>query len=271
MRAKFVAILAGALMLGAAAAPQARAASDQQEIVTKAQWTVEKMLGSPDLPTLKNWMRRAKAVLVVPSLLKAGFIIGGEGGTGVLLGHLPDGTWTAPAFYRAWSASIGAQIGVQDAQVMFVVMTQSGLDAVLSGKIKLGADASIAIGPEGAGVEGATTVAAGADIYSYALTRGAFAGVSFEGTFLQPLSDWNRDYYGRAISAHDIVINNAVSNPNAAGLIKALGAIPPVGPPRRVEAQPTPATPSGVQPETLGRVAEPGPVDRSDLPPPTTR
>ncbi len=270
MRARILAALAGALALvSGAAVPAAQAASDQQEIVTKAQFTVERMLGSPDLPTLKRWVSRSKAVLVVPSLLKAGFIIGGSGGDGVLLSHRPDGTWGPPAFYRVWSASIGAQIGVQDSQVMFVVMTQSGLDAVLSGKIKLGADASIAVGPEGAGVEGATTVAAGADIYSYALNRGAFAGVSFAGAFMQPLGDWNRAYYGRAISAHDIVLNGTVHNPNADGLRRALQMPHLQGAPQPAAAAPAPAParpPAGVQPETMGRSPDPGPVTQQPLP-----
>ncbi len=278
MRARIPAILAMAMAVALMArTPAARAATDQQEVVTNARFTVERMVGSPDLPTLRNWLRRSKAVLVVPSLLKAGFIFGGSGGDGVLLSHRADGSWGPPAFYRVWSASFGAQIGIQDAQVMFVVMTQSGLDAVLSGKIKLGADASIAVGPEGAGIEGSTTVAAGADIYSYALTRGAFAGVSFSGAFMQPLGDWNAAFYGHPVSSHDIVLNSAVSNPNADGLRRALAAVGLPGVPQQGGMQgpapgPAPAmapapqrTPSDVQPETLqqGR----GGVTTTDLPP----
>ena len=122
----------------------AKAASVPQELVEKALLTVENMLSDAGFPTLRRWMARAKGVLIIPSLLKAGFIIGAEGGSGVLLSHDDKGIWSYPAFYTLGGASFGVQIGAQDSAVIFVIMTDKGLESVIKRQMKLGADASIA-------------------------------------------------------------------------------------------------------------------------------
>lgn len=203
-------------------APPARAASETDELVEKSRFTAEKMLSHPDFPTLRQWMKNAHGVIIVPSLLKAGFFIGGEGGNGVLLGRDIYGNWSYPAFYSIGAASLGLQIGVQDSEVMFVIMTERGLNAVINNQVKLGADASIALGPKGAGIEGATTTALNADIYSFSMTRGLFGGVSFEGSLVYKRDDWNQQYYGRPVAPREIVIERKVSNPHAEPLRAAL-------------------------------------------------
>ena len=200
----------------------ARAASETDELVEKSRFTVEKMLAHPDFPMLRQWMRAAHGVIVVPSLLKAGFFIGGEGGHAVLLGRDIRGNWSYPAFYSIGAASLGLQIGVQDSEVMFVIMTERGLNAVINNQVKLGADASIAVGPKGAGIEGATTTALNADIYSFSLTRGLFGGISFEGSLIYKRDDWNQQYYGQPVAPREIVIDRKVSNPRAEPLRAAL-------------------------------------------------
>ena len=224
MRTLATAII-GLAALGAALTLPARpvdAASEPNELVEKAKLTVERLLAQTDYAEVRNWIRRAKGVLIVPSLLKAGFLIGGEGGSGVLLSHNRDTGWSDPAFYTLGAGSIGFQIGVQDAEVLFVIMTDKGLEAMIDKHVKLGADASIAAGPLGAGVEGATTAGLGADSYSYSMTRGAFGGISFEGTVAVEREDWNRMYYGAGATPRGIVIDRKFTNPHALGLRKAL-------------------------------------------------
>jgi lipid-binding SYLF domain-containing protein len=208
---------AGILPLGAA-----RAATEQQEVVENAKFTVESMLGNDKLRDLRSLMSRARAVLVFPNLLKAGFILGGEGGTGVLLVRGDDGTWSPPAFYRLWSGSFGLQAGVQNSEVIFTIMTQKGIDAVLDRQVKLGADASVAVGPHGAGTEAATGVALDADMYSYSQASGVYAGVSFEGSFLEARTEWNKRFYAREVHSRDIVIGRKVMNESAVPLMRAL-------------------------------------------------
>lgn len=222
MRKTLVSLLVCLILIPAASS--VRADSNPTELVEKARLTTQKLLNHPKYPTLQKWMKRAKGVLIVPQLLKAGFIIGGEGGAGVLLGRDKNGNWSAPAFYTIGSGSIGLQIGVQDAEVMFVIMTDAALTAMINRQVKLGADASIAVGPTGQGVEGATGIDLDADIYSFAMTRGAFAGVSFEGSVAVEKEDYNKTYYGKAVNAESIVLKRTVSNPHAGGLIEALSS-----------------------------------------------
>jgi len=218
-----------ALVLAASLAPfgvDMRASpqpSSQQQIVDRARATVENLRNDPDLE-LGPMLERAKAVLIFPSLIKAGFILGGEAGNGVLLVRHEDGEWSYPAFYTITSGSVGLQIGAQDAEVIFTIMTEQGLDQVLKTQFKLGADASIAVGPKGVGLEAATTAALGADIYSFAKAKGAYGGGSFEGSYFHVREEWNRLYYGQPVSVREIVIDRVVSNPDADALRQALAA-----------------------------------------------
>ena len=207
----------------AAGAPFAHAAGEaEREIVDKARISVEAMRRDKDLAPINGLLPRSKAVLVIPSLLKAGFILGGEGGSGVLLGRADDGSWSAPAFYTMGAGSIGLQVGVQDAEVMFLVMTQKGLDQMIKSQFKLGAEASVAAGPVGMGVAAATTLAVGADVYSYARTKGAFVGGSFSGSVIDSRDAWNANYYGKPATARDIVIHRRFTSTYARALQEAL-------------------------------------------------
>ena len=127
-------------------------ASEQQELVVKARFTAEKMLKDPDFETLQELMREARAVLIIPNLLKGGFIFGAEGGSGVLLAKTKEGGWSYPAFYTMAGASFGFQFGGQAAEVMLVIRSDGALNALINNQVRLGGDASIAVGPVGAGV-----------------------------------------------------------------------------------------------------------------------
>jgi lipid-binding SYLF domain-containing protein len=203
--------------------PAHAASNAEQQLIDQARIAVEQLRGDSNLSDFAPLLIRAKAVIVFPELVKAGFFIGGEGGSGLLLVRQSETReWSYPAFYTLASASIGLQIGAQVSKVMFLIMTDGGLEAMMSDKLTLGADISVAAGPVGAGVEAGTTFNADADFYSFSRAKGLFGGVSFEGAVLVPDDDANEAYYGAAISARGIVIHREVSNADADGLRAAL-------------------------------------------------
>lgn len=196
--------------------------SEAQQLVDKSKLTAEKMLNDPQLQTLRTWMKSAKGVLVVPSFLKAGFIIGGAGGSGVLLSRDAGGNWSSPAFYTMGEGSFGLQAGVQDAEMILVIMTDKGLNALINSEVKLGADASIALGEIGAGVEGSTTTNVGKDILTYSKTSGLYGGVSIEGAWVRARESLNREYYGPNVTPRAIVLDRQFNNNGANQLRGAL-------------------------------------------------
>ncbi len=200
----------------------AQAESSGQEVVQKSLLTVEKFLADRDYRSLHEQLGRAKGVLIVPGLLKAGFIFGAEFGNGVLLARDDTGKWSYPAFYTLGAGSLGFQAGVESSEVMFLIMNQQGLEAVINHQVKLGADVSIAIGPVGAGAEASTTTSLGADIISYSKAVGLFGGAAFEGAVIGSRASWNEEYYGRPVTAETIVIEQLAQNPAADDLRKAL-------------------------------------------------
>jgi lipid-binding SYLF domain-containing protein len=216
---RFLAAAAVALMLAVPMA--ARAQTEQQALVDRATLTVQEMFSTPNANNPLGALRQSKGVLVCPRIFKAGFIIGGSGGGCVLLARGPNG-WSNPAFYTIGSGSFGLQAGVQDAQVIFMILTERGLRAVMDSQFKFGADASIAVATIGAGVEGSTTAALRADILAYAKTRGLFAGVSLQGSIISADSGDNQAYYGRPLSASQIVLQGEGDNPGTAPLREML-------------------------------------------------
>lgn len=204
----------------------AAAASDQQELVDRARITIDSMGKDPSYGDMRAYLARSVGCLIVPQLLKAGFIIGGSGGDGVLLGrNAANGSWSAPAFYSLAAGSIGLQIGAQASEVILVINKERGLEAIMKNEMKLGADASVAVGPVGSGVQAATTTNFEADIYSYARSKGLFAGASLEGAGILSSTSWNTAYYGRALNPRDIVLNRLVDNAGANALKATLAAI----------------------------------------------
>jgi lipid-binding SYLF domain-containing protein len=162
--------------------------------------------------------------LIVPALLKGGFFVGGEGGSGVLLTKGAS-DWSYPAFYTLASGSFGLQIGLEQAELVMIVMNEKALSALMHSEFKIGADAGLAIVTLGSSAEAATTGAAGADIVVWASASGAYAGISLNGSIVKPRDSWNAAYYGHAVSVADIVRKRAVSNGNAEPLRQALASV----------------------------------------------
>jgi lipid-binding SYLF domain-containing protein len=213
------AVIIGTLIVGYSMPAKAADPVDQQGLVDKAHATFQSFMVDSNMAYLKNHLREAKGLLIVPSMLKAGFWIGGSGGSGVLIvKDAKTGQWSQPAFYTLGSVSFGIQFGGEAAEVIMMVRTQKAVDKLLTSSFKLGGDTSIAVGPVGGGAK--STVVA--DIFSFSRSKGAFAGIALDGAVISTKDRWNNAYYGKAVTPVDILVKRSASNPNSAKLIKAV-------------------------------------------------
>ena len=155
----------------------ARAQTEEQTLVDRSTLAIQDMLADPPEFDARNLLRKSKGVMICPRVFKAGFIFGAQGGGCIMVGRLAT-SWTGPAFYGMGSGSFGLQAGIQDSEILFIILTDRGLRALLDSQFKIGADAGVAIATIGAGVSGSTTAAFGADIVAFARSRGLYAGMS---------------------------------------------------------------------------------------------
>ena len=187
--------------------PAAAWANDQQLVVDKARIVVESFLNDPDFAKMRVYVQNAYAVLIIPDLLKGGFFIGVEHGTGVLLARDPQsGSWSEPAFYDIWGGSFGLQVGGQTSDSICTLMHPGAVQKLLSSRFQLGADASVAVGELGAGVGAGTTVQFGEDVYAFARNMGLYGGLALDGTYAMPRDSWNQAFYGQPLTAEQIVV-----------------------------------------------------------------
>ena len=217
-------MLAGLTVAAPMVLTRARAAfalTPQQEVLDKARISFDKLITSVEFGELPGYMKRAKGVLIFPELYKGGFILGAEGGYGVLSARGAGG-WSQPAFYDLVAGSLGLQIGGQVSEVVLTIMSDKALNAVLTDQLKFGGDMAIAVGPIGKGLGADTTTNMQADVYSFAKTAGLFGGVSFEGAGIIKKDDWNSAYYGQGATPRGIVMENKFKNPNTQALLKSL-------------------------------------------------
>jgi len=194
-------------------------AQEQQALVASAQTTFSDFIRDPDMKWIQNNLGRAKGVLIAPEVLKAGFIVGGSGGRAVLYGRDKDGQWAGPAFYNLGAASVGFQAGVQVSQTVTLVMTDKAFNKLLSDSVKLGGDASVAVGPVGAGANAAVL----ADFVAFSRSKGLYGGLNLEGSVVSPANDWNNAYYGRSVLPPDIVVRHEVRNTQGDQLAADIG------------------------------------------------
>jgi lipid-binding SYLF domain-containing protein len=247
----------------------AHAQSDEQTLVDRATLAVQEMATGALSDDRRSMLQRSRGAMVCPRVFKVGLFFGGEGGACVLLARAGNGTWSYPAFFGMGGGSFGLQIGLQDSQIVMLIMTEKGLGAVMDSQFKIGADAGIAIATLGAGVQGSTTSALGADIIAFSESRGLYGGITLAGSIMGAKTEWNRAYYGRDLATRQIVIDMQASNPGADPLREVLtrygtaeikqAAAPP--PPLSYQ-QPPPASgaPTQLQPSA--------PVKQQNLPPP---
>ncbi|MDJ0956774.1 MAG: lipid-binding SYLF domain-containing protein [Arenicellales bacterium] len=195
-------------------------AAKSRELVEKANFAVKAFAEDSKMSYLHENLGNAEGVLVIPALIKGAFIVGGSGGSGVLLAKGEGNQWSYPAFYTMGTGSIGFQIGGEVAEIILMVMTKGGMDSLLASSFKLGTDASVAAGPVGVGGK-----AQAVDILAFSRTKGAFAGVSLEGAVIKVRPEYNSAYYGKEVRTTDVFITKTVSNPHADELRNSLASI----------------------------------------------
>jgi lipid-binding SYLF domain-containing protein len=209
----------------------ASAQEKEEERVENAGKAMQEILNAPDsIP--QDVLDKADCVVVLPSVKKFAIGIGGSYGRGVMTcrgGKDFKEKWGAPTMMALEGASVGLQIGGEATDFVLLLMTTSSASSILSSKVKLGADASAAAGPVGRSASAETDAAMKAEILSYSRAKGAFAGVSLEGSTLRPDNDANKDLYGKKVEAKAIVMEGAVPAPaSASTLISTLDKASPV-------------------------------------------
>jgi SH3 domain-containing YSC84-like protein 1 len=213
--------LTGLPFLLAPAPARADDKSHDEDRLDNAGQVFKEILNIPDdIP--QSLLDKADCVIVIPSVLKAAFIVGGSYGRGAMTcrsGETFQGPWAAPTMMALEGGSFGFQLGGQATDFVLLVMNQEGARSILSSKVKLGADASAAAGPKGRDAEADTDAALRAEVLTYSRARGLFAGISLEGSTLRPDNDANERIYGQKIPAKDIALHGAVPIPPSAKLL----------------------------------------------------
>lgn len=182
------------------------AQKDQAERILNSITVFEEIMQAPDKAVPNSYLKKAEAIVVFPATIKGGFGIGVHRGHGILSVRDPKtNTWSPPAFMTLTGGSIGAQIGVEEVDIVLIVLNQRGIESLIGNKFKIGADAAVAAGPVGRDVEASTDIQLRAQILSYSRTRGLFAGATLKGSAITSDGDANRDFYGRRLTTAQIV------------------------------------------------------------------
>ena len=190
---------------------------EQERVKESGNVMTELLNSSSGIPI--DVLNKSECVIVLPSVKKAGFIVGGEYGRGVMTcrgGENLDGPWSAPTMMASSGGSIGLQAGGQSTDFVVLVMNDKGARAVMNGKAKLGADASVAAGPVGRDAQASTNAAMSAQMLSYSRAQGVFGGVSLSGTSLRPDDGANEKLYGKKVTATEIISGTAGPAPDSA-------------------------------------------------------
>ena len=201
-----ISVLTVALVAGT---PLTSSAADR---VTEAATTLREIHAVPDKDIPQELWEKAACVIVIPSLKKAAFIVGGEYGKG-LMSCRQKGGWSAPLFMEMEKGSWGLQVGAESVDLVMLVMNEGGVSKLLNNKVSLGADASVAGGPVGRTAHASTDAQLKAEILSYSRAQGLFAGIDVSGGVLKPDTDDNERLYGKSVSAHDVVMGGTVKAP----------------------------------------------------------
>lgn len=212
-------IVTATLLVTPAGPARASDLTEAQATVDRAKATFDSFMADGNYTWLHEHIREAKGLLIYPQILKAGFFLGGSGGTGVLV--VQDGKsheWSDPAFYTVGAVTFGLQIGAEASEVIVLVMSQKGVDSLLSSSVKLGGSVSIALGPVGAGAKGEFP----ADLIAFARTKGLYGGLNLEGSLIKVRDTLNYAYYNKRVTPVDILIRKSVTNPGAAELLNTL-------------------------------------------------
>jgi len=198
-------LLAFLLLSAALVLPRhAHASAKEVERAENADRVLDEIMATPDKGVPNSMFDKAEAIAVVPDVVKAGFVLGGRYGRGLLSIRRADGTWSNPTYMSLTGGSVGFQAGVQSTDVVLVFRTRRSVDSLVHGKFTLGADASVAAGPVGRNAQASTDAELKAEIYSYSRSRGLFAGVALDGTVLAIDHDSNELVFGQGMTPRQI-------------------------------------------------------------------
>jgi lipid-binding SYLF domain-containing protein len=224
---KIICLLSLSFLTWMVTGSQAMAQSKEEAvmIIDKSRVALEEMLESPDKAGPADFLRDCAGVVIIPEMLKGGFLIGGSFGKGVVLAH-KDGKWSAPAFIRLSAGSVGFQFGVEAIDLILVVVGENTMDSFLKTSFKLGGDVAVVGGPLGVHATAATDIMLHGGIYSYSRAKGLFAGLSLEGAVLSTQSDLNKAYYDME-SVKSILYGDVAVTPPAKKLIAAVQSFTP--------------------------------------------
>jgi len=201
-------------------------AQEKEQARLKESYSVLKaVVGMPDKGIPRDLLNKSECVIVVPSVKKAAFIVGASYGRGVMTcrsGEEFRGPWSAPAMYAIEGGSFGLQAGGQATDFVLLIMNEQGAKSVMSSKVKLGGDASVAAGPVGRTTSAETDIVLKAQILSWSRNRGIFAGISLDGSTLRSDDDANKNLYGKDLNAKQIIVDRAVKTPPAGKALVSL-------------------------------------------------
>ena len=200
--AAFTALLFSMSLTPAFADTESRKIEDCVEVVKAI-----KAIPEEGIPSVL--LKDAQGIMIIPGVIKVGFVIGGRYGTGILTVRDEKGNWTDPVFVKIAGGSLGWQIGAESTDLILVFKTKRSVEGIFKGKFTLGANASVAAGPVGRSASGATDVTLQTEIYSYSRSRGLFAGISLDGAALMIDHDANASFYGKYLDPKDIVAGTA--------------------------------------------------------------
>lgn len=248
------AALAAALALTLISAP-ALAGDKRQEaidLVEDSAETIAYFAQDSAFEPMWSLADQAKAVVIIPDRWRAAFVFGGSGGDAVMIARNKDGTWSQPTFFAVGSGSFGFQWGVEKSEVVLLVMTERGMEHLLSTSVKLGADVSVAAGPVGAGAKAQTS-----DILSFSRSRGLYGGVSLEGAVLKTRKNFNNAYYAADVTPAEIIYKGDVYNPVSASLQNSVWRLAHKDAPADLAPAMAPATPADPQSAPAQQPADP--------------
>jgi len=209
-------------MFAVSAQPLAQEGAKESDRITAAITVLDEVMSARDSSMPGSILEKAEAIAVFPSLVKAGFVVGGSRGHGIIsVRDRKSGTWSSPGFLTITGGSIGFQIGVQEVDLVLVVQNRRGLEQLLKNQFKVGADASVAAGPVGRDASASTDIQMRAQILSYSRTRGVFAGVTLNGSTIRQDRDANERFYGIAYRTTQIVTQHLGGSPEPAGQWRA--------------------------------------------------
>ncbi|MEM8770433.1 MAG: lipid-binding SYLF domain-containing protein [Pseudomonadota bacterium] len=220
---RLLTILGAFLLAAGVTAAPAQAETKQEkaeELVVDASETVAYFANDSAFEPLWGLADDAKAFVIIPRSLRGGFIFGASGGNALMVARNADGSWSEPVFFTIGSLSFGFQAGVEGSETILAVMTQRGVEHLLSTSVKLGGDLTLAAGPIGAGAKAQT-----ADILAFSRSRGLYGGISLEGAVLKARHSWNEGYYGKRVRPLDIIYREAAASPNSVVLQNAVWAL----------------------------------------------